>query len=172
MCRRAFTLIELLVVMVVLSICVVVVLPKFPSTQSLRMNRCVQHLTNTARAAQNLAIASQGYCTLHLNLSEGHYWLTLASAEGTKQPLSEGLGDSQHLGQGIQFDQVRIDDTLCRSGREASFLFGPEGPCNTGMIALAVEGEPEPWVHLVLNTCQMGVGPFDIQWGQSRHGLR
>lgn len=169
--QRAFTLVELLVVLVVLSICAVVVLPKFPSAQSRRMTRSVQRLTNTARAAQNLAISSQGYCTLHLNLSEGHYWLTLASTEGTEQPLSEGLGASQHLGEGIRFDQVEIDDALCRSGREASFLFGPEGPCNTGMIALAVDGEPEPWVHLVLNTCQMGVGPFDIQWGQSHDGL-
>lgn len=168
--QKAFTLVELTVVLIIVSICAFVVFPKIdsPLSDSSRLMATAKQLASMGQAAQNLAISSQGYTALHVDLEGGAYWVTTRVLQDSLNLMSNNLALKRNLPQGINFLEAEIDGRSMSTEDSVAILFGPEGESSTGHVDL-VNGLDQV-ISVVLQE-NRGLGcPLQIQERQS-YGL-
>jgi general secretion pathway protein H len=122
-----FTLIELVVVITVLSLVVLLVIPKFPETKSARLRSSARSFAAAVRYLGDRAVTVKISYRMHLNLADGTVSVNRINASGEEAPT-----DDPFLSRGFLADGVVVEDVeLQRLGKvvegEVTIDFGGSG---------------------------------------------
>lgn len=97
---RAFSLIELLVVVIILSLILLIAVPRLDSlTPRTRLQAAARELAVTIRQAREQAILTSTHSGLRFDIHRGEYWIVLGKPdEGTNSFFIESSTGLQELG--------------------------------------------------------------------------
>jgi len=116
-----FTILEMLIVLFLLTIVVVVVLPRISLEEDLRSTG--RKLVGVLRTFQGLAATSQQPLKLYLDLDRGTYWMMLVEGKEERLPLDPAWKLPRSLPESIRFTEVSIGQDKRFSGRaDVSFF--------------------------------------------------
>ncbi|OQW33604.1 MAG: hypothetical protein A4E19_04265 [Nitrospira sp. SG-bin1] len=119
--RSGFTILEMLIVLFLLTIVVVVVLPRFSLDEDLRSTG--RKLVGVLRTFQGLAATSQQPVKLYLDLDQGIYWMMRVEGKEERLPLDPAWKLPRSLPESIRFSEVSIGPDKHFSGRvDVSFF--------------------------------------------------
>ncbi len=102
---KGFTLLELIIVITVLSVVVMLVAPRLPSTNSSALKSSARALASTVRYLGETSVTGKKYYRLHLNISANSIRITRKLPSGEELPPDDTLFDRKILG-----SQVFISD--------------------------------------------------------------
>ncbi len=116
-----FTILEMLIVLFLLSVIVVVVLPRINLDEDLSSTG--RKLIGVLRTFQGLAATSQQPLKLYLDLDQGTYWMMLVEGKEERIPLDPAWKLPRSLPESIRFTEVSIGEDKHFSGRvDVSFF--------------------------------------------------
>ena len=107
-CRRGFTLIEIVVVLVIISMAMMIVIPRLPSSESENLKSSARTLASTLRYLQDRA--ATGRTTYYLRLEPGTDEVKVleAAADGSEKEPADPLLQQRPVREGIQVADVFI----------------------------------------------------------------
>lgn len=116
-----FTILEMLIVLFLLSVVVVVVLPRISLDEDLSATG--RKLVGVLRTFQGLAATSQKPVKLYLDLDQGTYWMMLVEGKEERIPLDPAWKTPRSLPESIRFTEVSIGPDKRFAGRvDVSFF--------------------------------------------------
>lgn len=116
-----FTILEMLIVLFLLTIVVVVVLPRISLDEDLSSTG--RKLVGVLRTFQGLAATSQKPVKLYLDLDQGTYWMMLVEGKEERIPLDPAWKTPRSLPESIRFTEVSIGPDKRFAGRvDVSFF--------------------------------------------------
>ena len=106
--RRGFTLIEIVVVLVIISMAMLLVIPRLPSSESENLKSSARKLASTLRYLQDRA--ATGRTTYYLRLAPGTDEVKVleAAADGSEKEPGDPLLQQRPVKEGIQVADVFI----------------------------------------------------------------
>lgn len=149
--RNGFTLIEILLVVIIFALGAVLAgMAVYRRTDRMALHSSAQRLLQMARYAHLQAAEHHQECQLHIDISEGRYWL---NAQQSGVPVSELAGDESEvdgilaeefsrpsvLPTKVRFALVRTEDEDVTSGGETIICFAEDGSAEGGLVQLATE---------------------------------
>jgi len=144
---HGFTLVELAVVLVILSIAVTLVLPRFATLGQSNLNSSARHLATTVKALYNEAALRGETHLLVLQLDNGKYAVHRLVNKGElfeEQPV----GEERELGDGIRFRDVWINGRGTVHSGEVKLHAYPVGWMDESTIHLQGDNERVVTVHI------------------------
>ncbi len=116
-----FTILEMLIVLFLLTVVVVVVLPRISLEEDLSSTG--RKLVGVLRTFQGLAATSQQPLKLYLDLDQGTYWMMLVEGKEERLPLDPGWKTPRSLPESIRFTEISVGQDKHLSGRvDVSFF--------------------------------------------------
>ncbi len=116
-----FTILEMLIVLFLLSVVVVVVLPRISLDEDLSATG--RKLVGVLRTFQGLAATSQKPVKLYLDMDQGTYWMMLVEGKEERIPLDPAWKTPRLLPESIRFTEVSIGPDKRFAGRvDVSFF--------------------------------------------------
>ncbi|MGC4097149.1 MAG: hypothetical protein QM706_08535 [Nitrospira sp.] len=116
-----FTILEMLIVLFLLTVVVVVVLPRISLDEDLSSTG--RKLVGVLRTFQGLAATSQKPVKLYLDLDQGTYWMMLVEGKEERIPLDPAWKTPRSLPESIRFTEVSIGPDKRFAGRvDVSFF--------------------------------------------------
>jgi len=116
-----FTILEMLIVLFLLSVVVVVVLPRISLEEDLSSTG--RKLVGVLRTFQGLASTSQKPVKLYLDLDQGTYWMMSVEGKEERIPLDPAWKLPRSLPESIRFTEVSIGQDKRFTGRvDVSFF--------------------------------------------------
>ena len=106
--RRGFTLIEIVVVLVIISMAMMIVIPRLPSSESENLKSSARTLASTLRYLQDRA--ATGRTTYYLRLEPGTDVVKVleAAADGSEKEPGDPLLQQRPVKEGVQVADVYI----------------------------------------------------------------
>src|SRR6185369_10959325 len=106
--RRGFTLIEIVVVLVIISMAMMIVIPRLPSSESENLKSSARTLASTLRYMQDRA--ATGRTTYYLRMEPGTDTMKVleAAADGSEKEPGDPLLQQRPVKEGIQVADVFI----------------------------------------------------------------
>lgn len=116
-----FTILEMLIVLFLLSIVVVVIVPRVSLDEDLRSTG--RKLVGVLRTFQGLAATSQNPLKLYIDLDQGTYWMMTVEGKEERIPLDPAWKIPRSLPGSIRFTEVSVGQEKRFSGRvDVSFF--------------------------------------------------
>jgi hypothetical protein len=116
-----FTILEILIVLFLLTLVVVVVLPRISLGEDLASTG--RKLVEVLRTVQGLAATTQKPLKLYLDLDQGTYWMMTMEGKEERLPLDPAWKLPRSLPESIRFTEVSIGQDKRLSGRvDVSFF--------------------------------------------------
>jgi type II secretory pathway pseudopilin PulG len=116
-----FTILEMLMVLFLLTVVVVVVLPRISLEEDLSSTG--RKLIGVLRTFQGLAATSQQPVKLYLDLDQGTYWMMLVEGKEERLPFDPAWKTPRSLPESIRFTEVSIGQDKHFTGRvDVSFF--------------------------------------------------
>lgn len=110
-----FTILEMLIVLFLLSVVVVVVLPRISLDEDLSSTG--RKLIGVIRTFQGLAATSQQPLKLYLDLDQGTYWMMMVEGKDERIPLDPAWKLPRSLPESIRLTEVSVGQDKHFSGR-------------------------------------------------------
>ena len=135
---RAFTLIELTVVLLIISLSLAVVCPRFTagSDQLSLLRSSVNRIASVAEYASQQAACTRFMYFLNLDTQEGTYWVTSQKPDGQKVPVTDALSLKGQLPDGVKFADVKIQGMNTHSQGILVIRLSPQGWADPAEIIL------------------------------------
>ena len=116
-----FTILEILIVLFLLSIIVVVIVPRISLDEDLRSTG--RKLVGVLRTFQGLATTSQSPLKLYIDVDQGTYWMMTVEGKEERLPLDPAWKIPRSLPESIRFTEVSVGQDKHFSGRvDVSFF--------------------------------------------------
>lgn len=106
--RRGFTLIEIVVVLVIISMAMMLVIPRLPSSESENLKSSARTLASTLRYLQDRAATGRTTYYLHLEPGTDELKVMEAAADGGEKEPGDPLLQQRPVKEGIQVADVFI----------------------------------------------------------------
>lgn len=106
--RHGFTLIEIVVVLVVISMAMMIVIPRLPSSESENLKASARTLASTLRYLQNRAATGRTTYYLHLEPGTDEVKVLEAAADGSEKEPGDPMLQKRPIREGIQVADVYI----------------------------------------------------------------
>jgi len=106
--RRGFTLIEIVVVLVIISMAMMLVIPRLPSSESENLKSSARTLASTLRYLQDRAATGRTTYYLHLVPGTDEVKVQEAAADGGEKEPGDPLLQKRPVREGIQVADVYI----------------------------------------------------------------
>jgi len=129
-CRQdGFTLVELAVILLIITVCVTVVFPKFSNAlfEQQRLKSSVNKIASIAEYARQRAVSTHFTHQLHFNIGQGTYWVTAFEPDGKLIPMADGLSLKGRLPEDIRFSGIEFPDIRSDLGEVVTIEFSPQG---------------------------------------------
>lgn len=110
-----FTMLEMLTVLFLLTVVVVVVLPRISLDEDLSSTG--RKLVGVLRTFQGLAATSQQHVKLYFDLDQGTYWMMMVEGKEERLPLDPGWKTPRSLPESVRLTEVSIGQEKHFSGR-------------------------------------------------------
>ena len=110
-----FTMLEMLTVLFLLTVVVVVVLPRISLDEDLSSTG--RKLVGVLRTFQGLAATSQQHVKLYFDLDQGTYWMMMVEGKEERLPLDPGWKTPRSLPESVRLTEVSIGQDKHFSGR-------------------------------------------------------
>lgn len=125
--QRGFTLIELMVVIAILSIVVLMVLPRLPSTEAGKLRSSARSLASTIRFLGDRAVTAKSVYRLHLNLNDSTVVVKKFTAAGEETTPDDPFLSKRFIDAGITIEDVITPRLGKTSDGEVIVTFGLGG---------------------------------------------
>jgi general secretion pathway protein H len=125
--QSGFTLIELMVVIAILSIVVLVALPRLPSTEAGKLRSSARSLASTIRFLGDRAVTAKSVYRLHLNLNDSTVAVKSLTAAGDEATPDDPFLSKRFIAEGITIEDVIIPRLGKSSDGEVIVTFGLGG---------------------------------------------
>jgi len=106
--RRGFTLIEIVVVLVIISMAMMIVIPRLPSSESENLKSSARTLASTLRYMQDRAATARTTYYLRLEPGTDEVKVLEAAADGSEKEPGDPLLQQRPVKEGIQVADVFI----------------------------------------------------------------
>jgi prepilin-type N-terminal cleavage/methylation domain-containing protein len=110
-----FTMLEMLIVLFLLTVVVVVVLPRISLDEDLSSTG--RKLVGVLRTFQGLAATSQQHVKLYFDLDQGTYWMMMVEGKEERLPLDPGWKTPRSLPESVRLTEVSVGQEKHFSGR-------------------------------------------------------
>jgi len=110
-----FTMLEMLIVLFLLTVVVVVVLPRISLDEDLSSTG--RKLIGVLRTFQGLAATNQQQVKLYFDLDQGTYWMMMVEGKEERLPLDPGWKTPRSLPESVRLTEVSIGQDKHFSGR-------------------------------------------------------
>jgi hypothetical protein len=110
-----FTMLEMLTVLFLLTVVVVVVLPRISLDEDLSSTG--RKLVGVLRTFQGLAATSQQHVKLYFDLDQGTYWMMMVEGKEERLPLDPGWKTPRSLPESVRLTEVSVGQEKHFSGR-------------------------------------------------------
>ncbi len=124
---NGFTLVELTVVLVILSICVLLVLPKFTTTGDSGLRSSARSLSAAIRYLEDRAVATKTAYRMKINIGSSDVSILKVMPDGDEQPADDAVASGNLLADGIIVSDVVTSRLGKVSDGEVRIDFGPLG---------------------------------------------
>lgn len=122
-----FTLIELMVVIAILSMVVLVVLPRLPSTESGKLRSSARSLASGIRFLSDQAVTTKSIYRMHLSLADSTIVVKKLTAGGEETTADDQFLNKRFIAEGITIEDVIIPRLGKVADGEVIVHFGPGG---------------------------------------------
>ncbi len=122
-----FTLIELMVVIAILSLVVLMVLPRLPSTESGKLRDSARTLASTIRYLSDQAVTTKSSYRMHLNLADSTITVKKLTDSGDEAATDDTFLTKRIIAEGITIEDVTIPRLGKVADGEVVVAFGPSG---------------------------------------------
>ena len=144
---RGFTLIELIVVIALLSIVLVITIPRFHNVLVADSSgKTSRWLIGTTKALRENALRQQKRHTLHIDMDAGRMWTSDASM--TEEAILEAASTGYRLPDGIRLLDVEFPLNGSVSSGRADIFFYPRGYSDPALIHLENE-DKDPLTYVI-----------------------
>ena len=135
-----FTLVELSIVILLLSLVLLVSIPRFSAVLvGQRLNSSGHLITGMVRYVYDQATAKKRLYRLNYDLKEGDLWVTFLNDEGEYVDDQSILARKRKLAPGIQFEDIASPAEKVKEGRTYTQFF-PSGLVDRAIIHLRTDG--------------------------------
>jgi prepilin-type N-terminal cleavage/methylation domain-containing protein len=110
-----FTMLEMLIVLFLLTVVVVVVMPRISLDEDLSSTG--RKLIGVLRTFQGLAATSQQHVKLYFDLDQGTYWMMMVEGKEERLPLDPGWKTPRSLPESVRLTEVSVGQDKHFSGR-------------------------------------------------------
>jgi len=127
--QNGFTLVELAVILLIVTVCVTVVFPKFSVgfLDRQRLRSSVSKIASVAEYSHQRAVCTHVTHLLHFDIEKGKYWVTAQTPDGKVMPIPDGLNLRGQLPEGVQFSGIEFQDMRTDSKDVVTIEFSPQG---------------------------------------------
>ena len=125
--HAGFTLIELMVVIAILSVVVLVVLPRLPSTEAGKLRSSARSLASAIRFLGDRAVTSKGLYRMHINLSDNTTAIRKLTTAGEETTADDPVLNKRFIKEGITIEDVTTPRLGKVADGELIVNFGPAG---------------------------------------------
>jgi len=122
-----FTLIEMVVVIVILSMVALLVIPRLPSTDAVRLKSSARSLASAIRYMGDRSVTAKIHYRLLFNLGDGSVSVKKVTADGEEVAADDPLLSRFALADGVIIEDIRISSLGKLAEGEVNVDFGAAG---------------------------------------------